>query len=213
MLKAFGFIVSLAIIIPAFSQPAGKITSKVSIKNKDLNTGEESLLLGWLNYEINDKKLTYELSFPSQEKWVIKDTSYVIYKNGEIKSKSKAPVKVDQTVFHLALTGALSSYGMTSSQYELQTVDRDPDGKVVSTWTPPQALKKSFGKVMVASRSDELLGVVFFSSQDEVITKQFYEDYVDLNGVKFPQKVTKIVFDRSGQESSIEVTDYSHISL
>jgi hypothetical protein len=76
---------------------------------------------------------------------------------------------------------------------------------------PPKSMKKYYGKIMISTMDDNLYGIIFFSTEDVILKKQFFEDYSVTNGLPFPGKITEITY-KDGKET-YQVTTYKNIRV
>jgi hypothetical protein len=64
---------------------------------------------------------------------------------------------------------------------------------------------------VLSNKNKQLFAIIFYNSKNEVIKKQFFEDYKNLKGVSFPHKVVEIVY-KDGKEY-YQVSTYKNVVL
>lgn len=209
MLKYFFFLLLSLSFPKAESQVFFRIKADFMIKLK-LPSGQQQLTIGKVYYDKNIKQIYYEMSFPEKEIWVQKDT--VVYKivNSEVVSKKSVPTMIDFSIYNLVLNGNLADYGLKKSSFKIQKVEKSGDN-IISTWEPPALLKKTFGVVLLSNMNQQLNGIVFKNTAGEVISRQFFRNYIKVKGLSFPQEIVKeSIIDGL---KSYELTNYSNIEV
>lgn len=177
------------------------------IKAKTI-TGQQQLTVGKIFYDKNEKQIVYDISFPEKEIWVQKDT--VIYKivNSILISKQSVPTMIEFSIFNLVLNGNLTDYGLARTKFKIKSVEK-VEGNVISTWQPPAELKDLFGDILLSNVNQQLNGIVFKNNAGEVISKQFFQNYIKVNGLSFPQEIIKE--DNISGQKVYEITTFTNI--
>ena len=184
-----------------------RIKTDFMIKAKS-PTGEQQLTVGKLYYDKNIKQIVYDVSFPEKEIWVQRDT--VLYKivNSKIIGKQRIPAGIEFSIYNLVLNGTLNDYGLKKTKFTLRKVEKS-DNNVISTWEPPQELKKYFGDILLSNVDQKLNGIVFKNTAGEVVSRQFFRNYIKVNGLSFPQEIYRENYI-NGQKD-IELTTFTNI--
>lgn len=190
----------MAFFILSFSQIAGaqtqyyRLEADFSIKEKNAD-GSFSLQMGRAYYDIKAKRVVYQLDFPRKETLITTDTaSFRIRDEGETE-RHAMPGFVEQSIFHLILKGNLRSFGLHNSALTISEVERE-NGLVISSWvaTNPDQKNGFKGKILVSEKNHRLFGVVSLDEKGDVLSKQFYENYSNVNGIEVPGKVIYITY-------------------
>jgi hypothetical protein len=82
---------------------------------------------------------------------------------------------------------------------------------MITTWSPPEKAKAQLGNILVSVKKKQLFGVIFQDPKGVVIRKQFFEDYLLINGLSFPGKIIEINIT-NGIES-YQVTTYKNVVI
>ena len=82
---------------------------------------------------------------------------------------------------------------------------------VITTWLPPEKLAKITGKVLISNKSNKLFGIVFLDTKDNVVKKQFFNNYQNISGVEFPTEITEITY--TGNKENYQVTTYKNVVI
>lgn len=117
---------------------------------------------------------------------------------------------VEFSIFHLVLNGNLIDYGLTKTKFKIKKVEK-LEGNVISTWEPPAELKKLFGDILLSNVNQQLNGIVFENYEGEVISRQFFQNYIEVNGLSFPQEIIKE--DNFNGQKVYELTTFSNILI
>jgi hypothetical protein len=191
---------------PVQSQDFFRIKTDFIIKNKALN-GEQQLTVGKIYYDKNIKKIIFDISFPKKEIWVQEDTTLYKIVNSNVIDKQNTPNITEFTIYHLTLNGHLSDYGLKNSNFKI--IDIEKDGKnIISTWEPPKELKNVFGSILMLNTDQQLTGIIFKNKDDEIVSRQFFRNYMKIKGLPFPQEIIR----ENHVEGQIlyEITTYSN---
>ncbi|MBT3244522.1 MAG: hypothetical protein HN352_15345 [Bacteroidetes bacterium] len=178
-----------------------RIRADVSVKTK-LSSGDQSLTMGKIYYDRNEKKIIYDLTFPEKNILVTADTITYRIVDNQIIQRSFSPSIVEFSVFHLALSSHLPEFGLKRTQYEISKVAKEGQ-MVITTWTPPDKLAEDLGNILISVVDRKLYAVVFLSPDGSVKSKQFFEDYIERDGLAFPGKIVEISYSPEGENYQI----------
>lgn len=200
----------------AFSQQFYRFKAEVSIKDK-LADGTYRLTMGKAYYDKIYKKIVYDLHFPKKETIVVQDTTMYKIENGKVTGAIRTVLIPEFTVFHLALTGKLSNYGLQGAAdekavYKIGKVEKTSKG-VLTTWVPAEdRLKKVFGNIQMLKVDKRLDAMVFYDSKGKIVSRQFFKNYTNVKGIEFPQEVTMISYGADGKQN-IQLTTYKNVKI
>jgi hypothetical protein len=186
-----------------------RIKADFMIKAKS-ETGIQQLTVGKVFYDKNIKQIVYEISFPEKEIWVQKDS--ILYKivNSKVIGKQSIPTIIEFSIYNLVLNGNLVNYGLKDSKFKIKKVEKQ-EGNVISTWEPPPDLKKLFGDVLLSNVNQQLNGIVLKNIAGEIVSRQFFRNYIKIKGLSFPQEIIKENYI-NGQKA-YELTTFSNILI
>lgn len=203
------FILSFFINSSAFCQQFYRIKADFSIKENKPD-GQSQLIMGKVYYDKIYKKIIYDITFPEKGILVITDT--IIYKIENNKVLSKVPTGNlnDFSVFHLSLNGDLTHFGLSNSPYTIGTVEKK-ENLVITTWNPPAHYNHLLGKTVISQKDKRLYGLVFFTPKEEIIGKQFFREYINLNGLEFPSEMVQVTFFE--KKEYYKITTFKNIEI
>lgn len=202
------FLIILCLGLGLQAQDFYRISGEFSIKSKDDSTF--SLTRGSFYYDMNFKKVVYELDFPQKEIWVLSDSLIFRMRGDSIYEKTEGVSIVDFSIFHLTLNNKLNNYGLEESIYSLEDVEKNKD-MVIYTWSPPLIAQSVLGDVLLSQKDKRLFGLIFLSKDKEVIRKQFFRDFQNIDGLEFPTEIVDLVYV-DGFEI-IQKTNYKNIKV
>ncbi len=199
----------LLVLLPGmfFGQQYFRLSADYTVKKKNQDSTFQ-LSKGRVYYDAVTGKLTYAGKFPERETYVMQDTNMYHFAGGKFTGRTLSMMLPKMTVFALVLEQNINNYGLENSNYELTKVEED-QGLTISTWMPPESYRKKLGKIMIAVKDGFLHGIVFFTADDKVMSKQFYEDYYNIDGLDFPTKITQFYY--TGDKEFFQVTTYKNI--
>ena len=191
-----------------FGQHFFRIEGDITVKEKsDL---QSQLTIGKFYFDKKIGKLVYNISFPEKQVLVSKDTVLYQFINDTMASRTKSFEMTRFSIFYLSLENELNNYGLDKSFYSIEKVETDGD-MVISTWVPGKTQKKYFGNVLISSKNNRLYGIVFLNTAGEVVGKQFFEDYVVVDGLAFPKRMVKFTY--FGDKKTTQITTFDNIKL
>lgn len=200
----------LLLIAPQLSgQQFFRIRAEVTIKTI-LTNGEQSLTMGQVFYDRNERMIVYRLSFPEPEDIITADTVTYSVRNGAITHRVFSPSMVEFSVFHLALSSNLPDYGLKKTQFEITQVVRDQD-LVITTWNPPAKIAEDIGQMKVSVKDKKLFGVIFYTPEGEISRKQLFENYIIEDGLVFPGRIVEISYTPEGE--NYQVMTFKNITI
>jgi hypothetical protein len=180
----------------------------VKVKKSD---GKQNLTMGKVYYDKNFKELIYDISFPQPEKWVISDTSLVIYRKDTLSERSTIPSINEFTVFHLALNSNLNDFGLKNSVYKVTKVEKK-DSLVLSYWKIPKQASNILDFVVVAKKENRLESVVMFGDKSNILSRQFFRNYIRIGSFEFPGQIVQILYDKDRKEN-YQVTEFRNVKV
>lgn len=184
-----------------------RLKADFSIKQKSAE-GIMAFTKGTVYYDQTYQKIVYDIKFPEKEIWLFYDTLMLKIKNDSILFSQLMPIKPNSTIFAAALNNSLSNFGLEKSQFTLNDVEKDED-LVISTWSPNQYLNDFAGNIKLARKHNELIGIVFYNNQNEIVNKQLFKGYLRSSGIAFPAEITDIIYKLAGKE--LKVTTFKNL--
>jgi len=211
ILLSTGLIIFLILIssFKTYSQQFYRVKAEYSIKYKDTK-GNQILQMGVTFYDTNAKIVVMKNGFPVREILAQKDTAIFQVRNEKLVGTSHAYSLPDLSIFHMALTGELNNFGLDKAGYHLENVKSDK-GLILTTWSPPDEMKKNLGKILVSTKEKKLFGIVFLDTNEKIVAKHLFQNYQNINGFVFPMVVLRITY--AGDEESYKRTEYKNIKV
>lgn len=212
MFKYFTLIIILGLSFQSFtySQEYFRLTAEFTVKVKNSN-GKLNLTKGEVFYDKNYKELIYEISFPQNEKWVIKDTSLIIIRKDTLYKKTSIPSINEFTIFHLALNSNLNDFGLKNSIYKINKVEKKKD-LVLSYWKIPNQASTILDHVIIAKKDNRLESVVMIGNESKIVSRQFFKDYQKFEAFEFPRQIIQILYDTNGLEN-YQITEFQNLKI
>jgi hypothetical protein len=208
-MRNIGFALLLLLLYsPCYAQVYNRIEASVSIKTK-LPDGKGSLEMGRIYFDKKNKKLVYDFIFPEKSTIVISDTTLYAIKDGKLVNQLSSYTILQSSIFHIILSGELSNYGLRSnSLYKVKSVEKDKE-LVVTTWEFTGKKNALLGNILVSTKNNQLFGVVVTNAEGKIISKQFFDQYTVVKGLKFPTIITQIIYQNEGNIT--QVTSFKNI--
>lgn len=197
------------VVLNVFSQNFFRFEAEYSIKEK--STFDSPMLnMGKLYFDLNNRTIVYVIKFPENEIVVMNDTSVTKIADNEVKEVIHVNNFIDFSIFSLILNGQLSYFGLKNTIYTLSDIEKD-QGMVITTWLPPEKMKDIKGKMLLSQIDNRLNGMISFDTGESIISKQFFKDYIVVDGLEIPTTVTQFFY--TGMEEAIKLTTYKNIKI
>lgn len=209
-MKKFLWLILISLCFSSFTQAQDfyRISGDFSIKSKD--DSSFSLTRGSFYYDLNYRKVVYDLNFPGEEKWILSDSLIFRMRSDTLYEKTEGASIVEFSIFHLILNNKLHDYGLRESIYDLKEVEKKGD-MVIYTWSPPLLMKSMLGEVLLSQKDKRLYGLVFLDKDGKVLRKQFFRNFENVNGLEFPTEIVDLVYVE-GLEI-VQKTNYKNIKV
>lgn len=193
-----------------FSTNAQSLNSRIeatySIK-EILPSGKHSLVLGKVFYDINERILLHQHSFPEKQILLFRDTLAYLSKEGDVERFPGSTYTVHFSIYHLILANKISNFGLGEQGYVLMELQKMND-KVVSKWGHPE-IKSGY---MVISQIDNKVDtIIFYNQEGNVLIKQVFKDYQQVGRYSFPTKIYELTYTADGEYKKI--TEHKNIKI
>ena len=199
------------ILQSSFSQLFYRIEADYSIKEKS-TSGYENLMLGKVYFDRNIRQSVFEVKFPEKEILIVNDTCTIKAFKGTYEKHQLGASLLDFSVLSLFINGNLDYFGLDKTPFTLEKVENEKD-LVISTWVlKNQYAKSSVSKMLLSQKNNKLHGLITFSNEDKIISKQIFSEYIAIENMFFPTKVLQISYLPDGTEMK-KITKYSNIIL
>ena len=202
---------SVIFLIPFldFGQKAfSRIEAEITIKEIDSTS---RITTGKMFYDKNLGSIYYSIKFPTREVVVYTDSMIYRLNNDKVVENHKSATGLKFNIFNLVLNSQMEYYGLNSSSYELVNTKNDQD-QIITTWKPKFKNKKYIsGKIVMSQKNKLIFGLVSFHPDGSIISKQFFEDYTNVDGLMIPSKITQIAFINDKPE--YKITTYKNLKV
>jgi len=199
----------LILALPAHAQSLQRVEADFSLKESD-KLGNKKLSVGKVYYDKNIRVVVFQITFPYEEVLCVHDKGVTRFKADTVFANVIANGLIDFNIFQLFLNGNLDFYGLKQSPFELKDVEED-NNKVISTWINKRSKDVGLGKILLAQEDKAITGLITYNDKDEIVSKQFFEEYMDVSGFKFPSQVIQYLI--SGNEKEIRISNYRDIKI
>ncbi len=82
---------------------------------------------------------------------------------------------------------------------------------VITTWETPKTENSKYLKLLLSQVDKKLNGLITFDDNDNILSKQFFEDYTIISGLDFPTKVVQFFYFNSNEE--LKLINYTNIVI
>ena len=171
---------------------------------------ERRLIIGSVFYDKNLNKLTYNLTFPAPEQWIVADSFIYTLSEGAVTSKSPVAPITEHNIFRMLLEQTFSEFGMLKSGYQIQKVQRR-DQDIYVTYKPPEQYQEVLGSLVLIKSKKKLRGAIYYEPDGNMMFRQQLMDYEIINGLPIPTRMTHIV--EKGQKNIKRILTFEQIRI
>lgn len=171
----------------SYSQYAYRFKADIFTKTR-LPDSTFQVSKGKMFYDKNYKKIIFDFTFPQKEKIILFDSIMYTFRADTLYSKSPNMLIPDQSLFHFILLGKMANYGLDQTSFEMKGVEKKGD-MVITTWIPPEMLRKIISKVLMATKNKLLYSVTMLDGGGKVMSRQILKNYKLIQGIDFPSEI------------------------
>ncbi|MDD2323624.1 MAG: hypothetical protein EOL88_11330 [Bacteroidia bacterium] len=172
--------------------------------------GMQNLMTGTLYYNQVMKQVYYQFDFPEKSAMAINDSCTLRITEKIVIPHPLNLGMIDFSIYNLFLNQNLESFGLNETPYILTHVAQEKD-MVISTWKLPGKQIKEVGTILLSQKNGRLFGMVTLDTNEEVVSRQFFLDYQEVENLPFPTKVIQFYY-QEGKELK-KITTYRNIKL
>lgn len=195
--------------MPLSGQEYFRIKADFSVKEKDPD-GNSRLYTGRVFYDKTRGEIIYDISFPSRELLVVRDSLIIRKSEGEGEKILPNLGNNALSIFDLSLNGHLDNYGLDRLGFVLDSVEI-AEKMMISHWIPPQKAEAFLGEILLSQEDRKLTGVVYLSPENIALQKQFFRDYALTGGLTFPREMIEVKYDQ-GKEF-YKITSFENVEV
>jgi hypothetical protein len=100
---------------------------------------------------------------------------------------------------------------LEEAQFEMKAVERKKD-MVITTWLPPEVMRKIVAKVLVATKDKHLYSVTMIDKNGSVMSRQILKNYKLIQGVEIPSEILIATYLKEGR-TIYQVINMENITL
>ncbi len=181
------------------------------IEKKDFKAdSKNSLIMGHVLYNSSDDSAEFNIKFPEMEKWILRDTILIKYKNDTIFSQQFVGTLSENFIFKSILQPSENDFGLKAAGFEIDEV-QEMDGIITISWLAPPNLKHVVNKAVSTLKDNLLQSVTFLDTQDKIMNQTIYEKYELINTMPIPVHIsTRFVTD---DKSIIKVLKLKNVKI
>lgn len=195
-----------------------RIKADFSVKERTFDDTYR-LLIGSVYYDMNHKKIVYNIQFPEREVWVLTDTIAYIIKDNKLVKRQQAFIFPEFSIFNLVLQGSLRDYGLKDHPVlKVKEIQKDGD-RIIRIWEPIKDYKENLGKLEMVTKNRKLDAVVVYHPNGRMMSRQFFRKYQNFRGLEFPLEIVQYVYSNPEvhrdlkRDEMIILTQYKNIQL
>ena len=204
--KIFLLTFLLLLFFKGSTQHSYRFTSEITLKAKS-KTGEFQYTKGVVHYNLKNKKLLFNITFPQKEFYLSVDTLIYKFQNNKLLSVQNNPIKPEFSIFQFILNNDLSDFGLKNSSFSISNIEKN-NGLIITKWSPPAIVNFPIGNILISTKDKRLQSVLIYNKKGILLSRQIYKDYNMVNGVGIPSEILSVSY--LGNEKSYQVMKISH---
>ena len=204
--KIFLLTFLLLLFFKGNTQHSYRFTSEITLKAKS-KTGEFQYTKGVVHYNLKNKKLLFNITFPQKEFYLSVDTLIYKFQNNKLLSVQNNPIKPEFSIFQFILNNDLSDFGLKNSSFSISNIEKN-NGLIITKWSPPAIVNFPIGNILISTKDKRLQSVLIYNKKGILLSRQIYKDYNMVNGVGIPSEILSVSY--LGNVKSYQVMKISH---
>lgn len=188
---------------------------KIAIKmvSKSSKNGFTTKIEGDIYYSANGKMITY-FSYPASYTTIANNKGEFLFydpeKNTVFQSQNQA-LSSETSFFYFFLNNKKTDLGLSDMGFHISNTTFE-EGLTVTEWTPPIQIASQLGAIKIVHDRNDPIFMSYKDSNDQIIKKVYYYDYINMSGITIPTSVTQIDY-HSAIDSVITKIYYSDIRI
>jgi len=205
----------LLLILILFSSFSDMNFEKIAIKmtSKSAKNGFTTKIEGEIYYSSNGKMITY-FTYPAEYITIANDKGEFLFydqeKNTVFQSQNDA-LSSETSFFYFFLNNKKADLGLSDMGFVISNTTFE-EGLTVTDWTPPIQIASQVGAIKLVHDRNNPIFMSYKDSNDMLIKKVYYYDYINMGGIAIPTSVTQIDY-HSPIDSVITKISYSNVRL
>jgi len=209
--KTLIFCLFLSFAIASYSQMAYRLKADIFTKTR-LPDSTFQVSKGKLFYDTNNKKIIFDFTFPQKEQIVLFDTVMYTFRADTLYMRSPNLLIPDQSLFHFILLGKMANYGLDQTSFEMKGVEKKGD-LVITTWIPPESLRKMISKVLMATKNKLLYSVTMLDGDGKVLSRQILKNYKLIQGIDIPSEILIATYLKNNKGNIYQIINMENIVI
>jgi hypothetical protein len=165
---------------------------------------------GKVFFDKNINKVIYKMSFPLKEIFVSIDT--LLYRLVDNKQVSVVgnPLKPEYSIYYFLLNNDISDFGLKKSNFKAASVEK-VDDLILAKWIPPPGSISILGKILITTKNKRLNSVLIYSSKGDLLNRQIYKNYQNVNGVEIPTEILSVTY--FGAYKKYQIIEFQNVLI
>jgi len=209
--KTIIFCLLLSFAVAGYSQMAYRLKADIFTKTR-LPDSTFQVSKGKLFYDKNYKKIIFDFTFPQKEQIVLFDTIMYTFRADTLYSRTPNLLIPEQSLFHYILLGKMGNYGLDQTNFEMKGVEKKGD-MVITTWIPPEGLRKLISKVLMATKNKLLYSVTMLDGDGKVISRQILKNYKLIQGIDIPSEILIATYLKDNKGNIYQIINMDNIVI
>jgi hypothetical protein len=181
----FFILISLA----GYGQKYTILKGDFSIIEKKENGKENTITIGFVEYDSKLKSADFSIRFPQVETWHLRDSMLYKYKNDSLILTKVVGEIGDNFMFNDILNFDGSDFGLEKVGFTTRDVV-EKDGLLTIYWDPPEVARTFLKEAITQIEENLLVSAVFIDVDDVTINETYYEKYEIVKGLPIPVHIT-----------------------
>lgn len=170
-------------------QDLKKFKADFQIKEKNQVDSTSTIIIGSVNLDNIKQELAFNIIFPKQEFWILRDSIIEKYQNDSLVFEEKIGSFEDLSVFNELLRIYRNDYGLESLGFVIKEVLHDSDLSLV-TWSPSKSFETFISHAQTTVKDNVLISFAIFDKDNKAINTTFFSNYETFKGKPIPKRIT-----------------------
>jgi hypothetical protein len=197
----------------AFGQEKVNLISS-HLESRTLKGKEYITVKGTVLYDAISGKLITHFDKPLEQITITNNNGEYIqyfYSNNSVSQRMNPELSSKKSIFYYFLNGKQKDLDLKENGYKLSN-SKIENGMNITTWVPSNSVNVASSKIELVHEHNVPIFMGIYNKKNKLSLKVFYDDYVLVNGVKWPQQITEIEFE-SPKDSIITTRKYTNFKV
>lgn len=172
----------------AISQELRYFNADFQIKEINQVENTSTIIIGKVILDNILKQLSFEISFPEKEYWLLQDSLIKKFQSDTLISTEKLGNFDDLSVFNELLKIYKNDYGLEALGFTIKNIKQEDELSIID-WSPSKNFESFISYAQTTVKNNLLHSFAVYDNNNMSMNTTFFSNYVFFNGKPIPKKI------------------------